>query len=83
MPTPPVPTPPLGPTLGPAGEPDPLDGLLPEQIKFYLNYDPMEGVTTASVLGGFFVLVCMMVLYKSRLKPWWKERCYIKLTQFI
>ena len=33
-----------------------------------------SGVNTACVLGGFFVFVCLLVLYKSKLKPMWKER---------
>ena len=45
-----------------------------KQENFYAKYEPMEGINTASVLGGFFVFVCLLVLYKSKLKPWWKER---------
>ena len=52
----------------------PPDNLTPEQRLFYDNYDPMEGVTTASVLGGFFVFVCLIVVYKTKMKPKWKER---------
>ena len=30
------------------------------ESRFYAAYDPTEGITTASVLGGFFVLVCLL-----------------------
>ena len=42
--------------------------------KFYAKYDSTEGVTTAIVLGGFFVFVCLLVVYKTKLKPMWRER---------
>ena len=29
---------------------------------------------TALVLGGFFVFVCLLVLYKAQCKPMWKNR---------
>ena len=29
---------------------------------------------TALVLGGFFVFVCLLVLYKAKCKPMWKNR---------
>jgi hypothetical protein len=45
-----------------------------DELDFYGQYDPMEGVTTAVVLGGFFVFVCLLVVYKTKLKPLWKER---------
>ena len=45
-----------------------------DELDFYRQYDPMEGVTTAVVLGGFFVFVCLLVVYKTKLKPLWKER---------
>ena len=48
--------------------------LTPKQEKFYSKYDSTEGVTTAVVLGGFFVFVCLLVVYKTKLKPMWKER---------
>ncbi len=41
---------------------------------FYKNYDPMEGVLTAVVLGGFFAFVCLLVMYKTKCKPMWKNR---------
>ena len=50
------------------------DTLTPKQETFYAKYDSTEGVTTAVVLGGFFVLVCLLVVYKTKLKPLWKER---------
>ena len=31
-------------------------------------------MTTAVVLGGFFVFVCLLVVYKTKLKPMWRER---------
>ena len=45
-----------------------------KQETFFAKYEPMEDVNTAGVLGGFFVFVCLLVLYKSKLKPMWKER---------
>ena len=45
-----------------------------KQEKFYAKYDGTEGVTTAVVLGGFFVFVCLLVIYKTKLKPAWKDR---------
>ena len=48
--------------------------MTPKQAKFYGKYDPTEGITTAVVLGGFFVFVCLLVVYKTKLKPLWKER---------
>ena len=45
-----------------------------KQANFYSKYDSTEGVTTAVVLGGFFVFVCLLVVYKTKLKPLWKER---------
>ena len=41
---------------------------------FYKNYDPREGIVTAIVLGGFFVFVSLLVLYKTKCKPMWKNR---------
>jgi hypothetical protein len=34
----------------------------------------MEGVLTAIVLGGFFAFVCLLVMYKTKCKPMWKNR---------
>ena len=48
--------------------------LSPKAEKFYAKYDSTEGVTTAVVLGGFFVFVCLLVVYKTKLKPMWRER---------
>eukprot|EP00090_Calanus_glacialis_P038643 TRINITY_DN67371_c0_g1_i1.p1 TRINITY_DN67371_c0_g1~~TRINITY_DN67371_c0_g1_i1.p1 ORF type:complete len:950 (+),score=100.15 TRINITY_DN67371_c0_g1_i1:2-2851(+) len=48
--------------------------MTPKQAKFYGKYDSTEGITTAFVLGGFFVFVCLLVVYKTKLKPMWKER---------
>ena len=48
--------------------------LSPKAEKFYAKYDSTEGVTTAIVLGGFFVFVCLLVVYKTKLKPMWRER---------
>ena len=45
-----------------------------EEAEFYSSYKPMEGVMTALVLGGFFVFVCLLVLYKTQCKPMWKNR---------
>ncbi len=45
-----------------------------EKEEFYRNYDPMEGVVTAVVLGGFFAFVCLLVVYKTKCKPMWKNR---------
>ena len=45
-----------------------------ELTKFYENYNAMEGVVTALVLGGFFAFVCLLVLYKTKCKPMWKNR---------
>lgn len=58
----------------------PASTLSPKQLKdlelerFYQNYDPMEGLLTAVVLGGFFAFVCLMVVYKTKCKPMWKNR---------
>lgn len=54
----------------------PSDKVLRElEIKeFYKNYDPKEGVLTAIVLGGFFAFVCLLVMYKTKIKPMWKNR---------
>ena len=41
---------------------------------FYKNYDSREGVVTAIVLGGFFIFVSLLVLYKTKCKPMWKNR---------
>ena len=48
--------------------------LSPKAEKFYAKYDSTEGVTTAIVLGGFFVFVYLLVVYKTKLKPMWRER---------
>ena len=48
--------------------------LTPKARAFYAKYDHHEGITTAVVLGGFFVFVCLLVMYKTKLKPMWKER---------
>ena len=45
-----------------------------EEEDFYRTYKPMEGIMTATVLGGFFVFVCLLVLYKTQVKPMWKNR---------
>ena len=46
-----------------------------EQIEmFYKGYDIMDGAVTAVVLGGFFAFVCLLVLYKTKVKPMWKNR---------
>ena len=42
--------------------------------EFYKNYDPMEGTLTAIVLGGFFAFVCLLVMYKTKCRPMWKNR---------
>lgn len=42
--------------------------------EFYKNYDAMEGALTAIVLGGFFAFVCLLVMYKTKCKPMWKNR---------
>jgi hypothetical protein len=41
---------------------------------FYKSYDPLEGAMTAIVLGGFFAFVCLLVMYKTKCKPMWKNR---------
>ena len=51
-----------------------VNDLNAKQANFYSKYDSTEGVTTAVVLGGFFVFVCLLVVYKTKLKPLWKER---------
>ena len=45
-----------------------------ELDEFYKNYDPREGIVTAIVLGGFFIFVSLLVLYKTKCKPMWKNR---------
>ena len=45
-----------------------------EEEEFYRTYKPMEGIMTALVLGGFFVFVCLLVVYKTQCKPMWKNR---------
>ena len=48
---------------------------LPRDIKdFYKSYDAYEGALTAIVLGGFFAFVCLLVMYKTKCKPMWKNR---------
>ena len=42
--------------------------------QFYRNYDVMDGLVTAIVLGGFFAFVCLLVVYKTKCKPMWKNR---------
>ena len=42
--------------------------------EFYKNYDAMEGALTAIVLGGFFAFVCLLVMYKTKCRPMWKNR---------
>ncbi|KAK9701763.1 hypothetical protein QE152_g30398 [Popillia japonica] len=41
-----------------------------EQVKinFYRTYDVMTGVRIAATLGGFFVLMVILVVYKSKSK---------------
>ena len=41
---------------------------------FYRNYNAMDGAVTAIVLGGFFAFVCLLVVYKTKIKPMWKNR---------
>ena len=45
-----------------------------EHREFYKNYNAMDGVVTAVVLGGFFAFVCLLVVYKTKCKPMWKNR---------
>ena len=42
--------------------------------EFYKTYDSHEGFITAIVLGGFFAFVCILVMYKTKCKPMWKNR---------
>ncbi|TRY73236.1 hypothetical protein TCAL_02563 [Tigriopus californicus] len=55
-----------------------IDDLSPERQKeiqqFYKNYNATEGLVTAIVLGGFFVFVSLLVIYKTKCKPMWKNR---------
>jgi hypothetical protein len=48
--------------------------LTDKQRIFYDKYTPFEGVNTAGTLGGFFIFVVLLVMYKSKMKPMWKER---------
>ena len=41
---------------------------------FYRDYNIMDGAVTAIVLGGFFAFVCLLVVYKTKCKPMWKNR---------
>ncbi|XP_040568573.1 uncharacterized protein [Lepeophtheirus salmonis] len=45
-----------------------------ERREFYKNYNAMDGAITAVVLGGFFAFVCLLVVYKTKCKPMWKNR---------
>lgn len=36
------------------------------KIEFYKTYDVMTGVRIAATLGGFFSLMVLLVIYKSR-----------------
>ena len=45
-----------------------------EYCNFYANYDAYEGSVTAVVLGGFFAFVSLLVIYKTKIKPMWKNR---------
>ncbi|GJQ76693.1 hypothetical protein Trydic_g15545 [Trypoxylus dichotomus] len=38
------------------------------KINFYRTYDVMTGVRIAATLGGFFVLMVILVVYKSKSK---------------
>lgn len=60
-----------------AGGSNPTPSLFPttnctaeEQVKinFYRTYDVMTGVRIAATLGGFFVLMVILVVYKSKSK---------------
>ena len=41
---------------------------------FYRDYNFRDGAVTAIVLGGFFAFVCLLVIYKTKIKPMWKNR---------
>lgn len=47
-----------------------------ERIDFYRTYDVMTGVRIAATLGGFFGLMVILVLYKSKSKT--EKVCYYK-----
>ena len=55
----------------------PFATLSPERARqheieqYYKNYDAMDGLVTAIVLGGFFAFVCLLVIYKTKCKPMW------------
>lgn len=38
------------------------------KINFYRTYDVMTGIRIAATLGGFFVLMVLLVVYKSKSK---------------
>ncbi len=66
--------PPSPPPPGPRSTLPPEVARAREAERFYRNYDPKEGVVTAVVLGGFFAFVCLLVVYKTKCKPMWKNR---------
>ena len=55
----------------------PFPTLSPDKMRqreieqYYKNYDAMDGLVTAIVLGGFFAFVCLLVIYKTKCKPMW------------
>lgn len=36
------------------------------RMEFYATYDVMTGIRIAATLGGFFVLMVFLIVYKSR-----------------
>lgn len=52
----------------PVSKPTDLDVMLKREVFFSQKYDPMTGVRIASTLGGFFLIVLLTLLYKSKCK---------------
>ncbi|XP_073999141.1 uncharacterized protein isoform X1 [Rhodnius prolixus] len=45
-----------------------LPSMSPDKLEFYKTYDVMTGVRIAATLGGFFSLMVLLVVYKSKCK---------------
>lgn len=59
------------PTYGPSTPSAPTTTLSPDELirrEFYATYDVMTGIRIAATLGGFFGLVVILVVYKSKSK---------------
>lgn len=53
------------------------------KIEFYKTYDVMTGVRIAATLGGFFSLMVLLVVYKSRLICYHTDDCNNKVARLL